>query len=98
MSNFNQNGIDFNITDYKPTKLGNRASTATYNALIAGKGSDIINSVEIDWNDAYMGNTVDPATLTDGEKIIISTTGQLLSYVSTIAQKLTTLENILINI
>ena len=67
MSNFNQNGIDFNITDYTPTKLGNRASTATYNALVAGKGSDIINAVEIDWNGAQVAGKT------------LNTTGELFS-------------------
>lgn len=45
-----------------------------------------INAVEIDWNNAQLGNKVDSSTLTPGEEIIIQTTGQLLSYMSTIAQ------------
>mgnify|MGYP003289007941 CR=1 FL=1 len=44
------------------------------------------NAVEIDWNGAQLGNKVDSATLMPGEEIIILTTGQLLSYMSTIAQ------------
>lgn len=52
----------------------------------------IINAIEIDWNGADMGN------LTTGEKLIINTTGQLLSYMSNISQKITNLENILINL
>ena len=60
--------------------------------------SKSFNAIEIDWNNAQLGNKVDSATLTPGEEIIIQTTGQLLSYMSTIAQKLTNLENILINL
>ena len=52
----------------------------------------VINAVEIDWNGVDMGN------LTTGEKLIINTTGQLLSYMSSISQKITNLENILINL
>lgn len=48
--------------------------------------SKSFNAVEIDWNNAQLGNKVDSATLTPGEEIIIQTTGQLLSYMSTIAQ------------
>ena len=68
MGNFNQNGVDFNISQYTPVKLNNRASTSTYTALVAGKGKEIINAVEIDWNNAYLGS------------YIINTTGQLLSH------------------
>lgn len=46
----------------------------------------VINAVDIDWNDANLGS------------YIISTTGQLLSYMSAISQKITNLENILINL
>jgi hypothetical protein len=56
------------------------------------------NAIEIDWNGAQLGNKLDPSTLTPGEAIIIETTGQLLSYISTISDKITTLENILINL
>lgn len=48
--------------------------------------SKSFNAVEIDWNNAQLGNKVDSSTLTPGEEIIIQTTGQLLSYMSTIAQ------------
>ncbi|MBO5835628.1 MAG: hypothetical protein J6R12_06270 [Bacteroidales bacterium] len=67
MATLNQNGIDFTITNYTPTKLGNRASTATYNALVAGRGSDIINAVEIDWKGAQVaGKTLN----TTGEVLL----------------------------
>lgn len=49
-------------------------------------GSPVINAVNIDWNSAKLGET------------LIETTGQLLSYMSTIAQKIENLENILINL
>ena len=45
-----------------------------------------VNAVEIDWNGAYLG------------EYIIKTTGQLLSYMSNISQKISNLENILINL
>jgi len=48
--------------------------------------SKSFNAVEIDWNNAQLGNKVDSSTLTPGEEIIIQTTGQLLSYMSTIAR------------
>lgn len=53
-----------------------------------GKWADfaMVNAVDIDWNGAQLGNKVDSSTLTAGEEIIIQTTGQLLSYMSTIAQ------------
>ena len=58
-----------------------------------------INAVEIDWNGASLGNEItDSATLTTGEQILINTTGQLLSYMSVISQKITNLENILMNL
>lgn len=75
MGNFNQNGVDFNISQYTPVKLNNRASTSTYTALVAGKGKEIINTVEIDWNNAYLGNSY-----------YINTTGDLLSYISGLMQ------------
>lgn len=52
----------------------------------AGEEYKNIQSVLIDWNGAQLGNKVDSATLMPGEEIIIQTTGQLLSYMSTIAQ------------
>lgn len=52
MSNYIQNNVEFSIQQYTPTKLGNRASTATYTALLNNKGSYIVNAVEIDWNSA----------------------------------------------
>ena len=45
-----------------------------------------VNAVEIDWNGAHLGT------------YIIKTTGELLSYMSTISQKISNLENILINL
>jgi hypothetical protein len=67
MSNYIQNNVEFTIQQYTPTKLGNRASTATYNALVNNKGSYIINAVEIDWNGAQLGDKT------------LNTTGEVLS-------------------
>ena len=75
----NQSGIDFSVTP----------ATAHQGARIDNNGengSPIVNAVNIDWNNAKLGET------------IIKTTGQLLSYMSTIAQKIENLENILINL
>ncbi len=44
------------------------------------------NAIDIHWGGAKLGNKVDSSTLTACEEIIIQTTGQLLSYMSTIAQ------------
>ena len=99
MATLNQNEITFNninFTDY--TYVGSVVSKDSAGKIAAGKGSYVTNAVTIDWNGAQLGNKVDSATLTPGEEIIIQTTGQLLSYMSTIAQKLTNLENILINL
>ena len=100
---YTQNGILFNNLDNAPKpiksvggKLFNTNNDYEYATEDGIQYS--LDAITLDWNGAYMGNNVNPATLTDGEKIIINTKGQLLSYVSTIAQKLTTLENILINI
>lgn len=54
MGNFTQNNINFTVNEYTPTKLTNRASTATYDALLAGRGKEIINAIEIDWNGAEL--------------------------------------------
>lgn len=62
-----------------------------WSGVESGSGG-IINGIDIDWNDAKLGK------LSTGEEIIIQTTGQLLSYMSTIAQKITNLENILLNL
>ena len=45
-----------------------------------------INAVEIDWNAANLGS------------YIINTTAQLLSYMSNISEKISNIENILINL
>ena len=45
-----------------------------------------VNAVEIDWNGANLGS------------YIINSTAQLLSYMSTISEKIANLENILINL
>ena len=44
------------------------------------------NAIEIDWNGAQLG------------ELIINTTGQLLSYMSSISQKIENIENALINL
>lgn len=95
MSNFNQNGIDFTITDYTPTKLGNRASTATHSALINGKGSDIINSVEIDWNGAQLSYVSLPNILDNGNTI--NTTGQLLALINDLQEQINAIVYIMNN-
>ena len=95
MSNFNQNGIDFTITDYTPTKLGNRASTATHSALINGKGSDIINAVEIDWNGAQLSYVSLPNVLDNGNTI--NTTGQLLALINDLQEQINAIVYIMNN-
>ena len=67
MSNYIQNNVEFTIQQYTPTKLGNRASTATYSAFVNNKGSYIINAVEIDWNSASICDKT------------LNTTGEVLS-------------------
>lgn len=37
MSNYTQNMVDFTVENYTPTKIGDRISTATYAALLAGR-------------------------------------------------------------
>ena len=56
-----------------------------YTDLEAGV-NPLINAIEIDWNEAQLGT------------YIIKTTGELLSYMSNISQKIENLENILINL
>ena len=75
----NQSGIDFSVTPaaaHQGARIDNNGEN----------GSPIVNAVNIDWNNAKLGET------------IIETTGQLLSYMSTISQKIENLENILINL
>ena len=80
-----ENGIKYNnatIGSGMP-KITNRFND--YDDLEAGI-EPVINAIEIDWNSANLGS------------YIINTTGQLLSYMSNISQKISNLENILINL
>lgn len=88
---YTQNGITFN--DIKEPSfaqggitVGTKYSTNAFTGELNSISVDATNAVSIDWNNAQLGNKVDSATLTPGEEIIIQTTGQLLSYMSTIAQ------------
>lgn len=99
MSTYTNNGITFNdVTKGSglPSKYGNSSNkflSPTANV------QPFVNAVELDWNGANLGNEItDSANLTTGEEIIIKTTGQLLSYMSVISQKITNLENILMNL
>ncbi|MBR2883100.1 MAG: hypothetical protein IKB96_12330 [Prevotella sp.] len=92
MSTFNLDGIQFTadnnslgIAGKKTLKFGN-ANNGDFADVATDGVEKFVNAVEIDWNDAKLGNNVDSTTLTPGEEIIIQTTGQLLSYMSTIAQ------------
>lgn len=52
---YNSNGIDFTIQDndfLQFKKIRNSSSSIKY-----GKYTPLINSVEIDWNNAYLGNS-----------------------------------------
>ena len=85
-----QDGIQFNNI-YKDggIKHGDTLIQNTWKASSAYPSDDnfpLVNAVDIDWNEAKLG------------EVMISTTGQLLSYMSTIAQKIENLENILINL
>ena len=91
---YTQNGILFNNLDNAPEPIkpvgGKLFNTNNDYEHATEDGIKMtIDAVTIDWNSAQMGN------LTTGEKIIIDTTGQLLSYISTISQKITNLEKIL---
>ena len=93
---YTDNGIIFGDIKTIGHKTGGFAGKANYtvdgsnaNSLKGGELDNAIpsfNCVDIDWNGAQLG------------ELIINTTGQLLSYMSTISQKITNLENILINL
>ena len=98
MANFNLDGIQFTADNTslktagkKKVKFGN-VENGDFSEVNEYGVVPFVNAVEIDWNSADMGN------LTTGEKLIINTTGQLLSYMSNISEKITNLENILINL
>ena len=86
MLRLQQDGIDFN--NVYANSMPVSSIIGKTNSYTTGGSSQypIINAVDIDWNNAKLGET------------IIETTGQLLSYMSTIAQKIENLENILINL
>ena len=81
-----QDGIDFNnvYTNSMPVS----SIIGKTNSYTTGGSAQypIINAVDIDWNNAKLGET------------IIDTTGKLLSCMNTIVQKSENLENILINL
>ena len=79
------NGIKYNnaIGGAPMPKINNQSND--YTDLEAGVAY-IVNAIEIDWNGANLGS------------YIINTTGQLLSYMSTISEKIANLENILIKL
>lgn len=88
---YTQNGITFDdvkapLIAQGGITVGNKYSTNAFTGELNSISVDATNAVSIDWNNAQLGNKVDSATLTPGEEIIIQTTGQLLSYMSTIAQ------------
>ena len=86
---YTQNGITFdNITNGEgklPSKYGN-ANNDDFSLVQYSGIYPFVNAVEIDWNGANLGS------------YIINTTGQLLSYMSIISEKIANLENILINL
>ena len=89
MADFILNGIQFTADNTtlknagaKTVKFGNTENGDFSNAATDGI-EPFVNAVEIDWNGANLGS------------YIINTTGQLLSYMSTISQKITNLEKIL---
>ena len=86
MAEVKQNEITFSNFTFgidKPGKFGNTNET---DYEFTGEFQPFVNAVEIDWNGAELG------------QYIINTTGQLMSYMSNISQKIENLENILINL
>ena len=86
MAEVSQNEITFSNFTFgidKPGKFGNTNET---DYEFTGEFEPFVNAVEIDWNGANLGS------------YIINTTGQLLSYMSNISQKIENLENILTNL
>lgn len=85
MSNYTDNNILFN--NVKDISVPVSGAVGVRGAQgVDPEWGGLINAIDIDWNNAQLGNKVDSATLAPGEEIIIQTTGQLLSYLSTIAQ------------
>ena len=86
----NLDGVEFdNIpksTQVAPNLQTQGISDNPWNTSGTGSWKGAVNAVDIDWNNAKLGATT------------IETTGQLLSYMRTIAQKIENLENILINL
>lgn len=63
---YTSNDINFSIPDNADYKFGKLSHE--YTSLKRGDITPLINAVEIDWNNAYLGS------------YIINTTGQLLSH------------------
>ena len=85
MSNYIDNNITFNNVKEATIPVGGVVAVRDAQGVDPEYGG-VVNAVDIDWNDANLGS------------YIITTTGQLLSYMSAISQKITNLENILINL
>lgn len=68
--------------------LGLMGTISIKNSITNGgtEQSPIVNAIDIDWNNAKLG------------QIIIATTGQLLSYLSAISEKVNAIENALLNL
>jgi hypothetical protein len=105
MATITQNNVTFSNVQVGSMVSGWDTKYSNLNNVLDGKYDPdpeniekSFNAIEIDWNGAQLGNKLDSSTLTPGEAIIIETTGQLLSYISTISDKITKLENILINL
>ena len=81
-----QNEITFSNHSFGINLPGKYGNTDPDDFEITGEFEPFVNAVEIDWNGANLGS------------YIINTTGQLLSYMSNISQKIENLENILINL
>ena len=89
---YTYNGITFSNVS-KGVGLPNKYGNAT-NGDFTRENSNVyedgiepfVNAVEIDWNGANLGS------------YIINSTAQLLSYMSTISEKIAKLEDILINL
>ena len=86
MSTINQNGIDFNNINVgeKVFSTGGKYSHVDNTWDGVYDPADLymsVNAVEIDWQGAQLGSTT------------INTTGQLLSYITTLSNRIAALEN-----
>ena len=92
MSQFNQNGIQFEAEYSKFTSIktetnnGGRVSIDSAARTNTGNISKIINAVAIDWNKAQLPNSSNT-----GGNLEITTTGQLLSLINEMQKEIYTL-------